>query len=103
MMNWVVKYIITNQNQKEDNLSFFVKKIVVQIFLEKVSFLNFRYLFRYLLLGFSSALGSSQKQKSEKKWAQMISKAPKISRYKNHVGVERNIKTVVEDSKNLVK
>jgi len=64
-----------------------------------VPFLNFRYLFRYLLLGFSGALGSSQKQKSEKKWAQTLSKAPKNSRFKNHVDRGRSIKIVVEDIK----
>jgi len=58
-------------------------------------FLNFRYLFRYLLLGFSGALGSSQEQKSEKKWAQKFSKAPKISRFKTHVAVARSISNVV--------
>ena len=63
----------------------------VLIFLEKVIFLNFK----YLLLGFPSALESSQKQKSEKKWAQTPSKAPKISRFKNHVGVDASINNVV--------
>ena len=64
---------------------------------------NIKIYFRYLLLGFPSALGNSQKQKSEKKWAQMLSKAPKISRFKNHVAVVKTINNVVEDRKNLVK
>jgi len=63
-----------------------------------VPFLNFRYLFRYLLLGFSGALGSSQKQKRAKKWAQTLSKAPEISQFKNHVAVVKNINNVVANS-----
>ena len=69
----------------------------IQNFFEKVSFLNFRYLFRYLLLGFSGALGSSQKQKSAKKCPKMLSKAPKIPQTKNHVAVVKSIKIAVEE------
>jgi len=57
--------------------------------------LNFRYLFRYLLLGFPSALGSSQRQKRAKKWAKMLSKALKNPQSKSHVAVVRNLNNVV--------
>jgi len=47
--------------------------------------------FRYLLLGFSGALGSSQKQKRAKKCHKMLSKASKNPNTKSHVGQGRNI------------
>jgi len=59
-----------------------------------VSFLNFR----YLLLGFPSALGRYQKQKRAKKWAQVLPKTPKIPNTKGHVVREKNINNVVENN-----
>lgn len=47
--------------------------------------------------GFPSALGRSQKQKRAKKWAQMLSNAPKSPKTKIHVAVDASIKCVVEN------
>ena len=69
---------------------------------EKVLKKYSRYLFRYLLLGFSGALGRSQMQKRAKKWAQMLSKAPKIPQSKIHVAVVKSTNNVVESSKSPV-
>lgn len=85
-----------NINRKFEILE--CKKIAVLIFLEKVLFLNFRYLFRYLLLGFPSAFGSFQKQKSEKKWVQTLSKAPKNPKTKIHVVRAKSTNNAVENS-----
>jgi len=57
--------------------------------------LNFRYLFRYLLLGFPNALGSQKGQKRAAKHPQKPESATKIQEYFYHVAVDANINSVV--------
>jgi len=56
----------------------------------------FRYPFRYLLLGFSSAVGSSQVHSIAEKSHKMLSKATKIPTIKSHVEVAKSTRTAVE-------
>jgi hypothetical protein len=65
---------------------------------EKVLKKYSRYLFRYLLLGFSSAVGSSQVHSIAEKSRKMLSKATKIPTIKSHVAVVKNINNVVENN-----
>jgi len=61
--------------------------------------LNFRYLFRYLLPGFPSALGGKKGQKGSLKRPQKPESALKRSKTKRHVAVVRNISNVVANNK----
>jgi lysyl-tRNA synthetase class 1 len=62
---------------------------------EKVLKKYSRYLFRYLLLGFSSAVGNSQVHSIAEKSHKMLSKATKIPTIKSHVAQGANINSVV--------
>jgi len=59
---------------------------------------NFRYVFRYVLLGLPSATECSQVQPSAELTSQVLPKAPKIPNTKGHVDPGRSIKIVVVDS-----
>jgi hypothetical protein len=63
--------------------------------------LNFRYLFRYLLLGFPSALGSQKGQKRAAKRPQKPKNDVKSSKTKIHVGLAKNINNVVVNSSQM--
>ena len=67
-------------------------------FSRKRLFLNFRYLFRYLLLGFPSAVGSQKGQKRAPKRPQKPQYAVKSPKTKIHVAVVRNTNNVVVSS-----
>ena len=60
---------------------------------------KFRYVFRYVLLGLPSATECFQVQPSAELTSQVLPKAPKIPNTKGHAGVEKNIKTAVENKK----
>ena len=53
---------------------------------------NFRYVFRYVLLGLPSATECSQVQPSAELTSQVLPKAPKIPNTKGHVAVDASIK-----------
>ena len=59
---------------------------------------NFRYVFRYVLLGFPSATECSWKLPSAELTSQVLPNAPKSPNTKGHVVVVKNINNVVEDS-----
>ena len=62
---------------------------------------NFRYVFRYVLLGLSSATECSQVQPSAELTSQILPKTPKIPNTKGHVAVVRSIKTVAVEISNI--
>ena len=64
---------------------------------------NFRYVFRYVLLGLPSVTECSRKLPSAELTSQVLPKAPKCPNTKGHVDPERSIKTVTEDNKNTTK
>ena len=57
---------------------------------------NFRYVFRYVLLGLPSATECSQVQPSAELTSQVLPKTPKIPNTKGHVAQEKNINNAVE-------
>jgi len=59
---------------------------------------NFRYVFRYVLLGLPSAMECSQVQPSAELTSQVLPKAAKIPNTKGHVEVGRNTRIVVGNS-----
>ena len=59
---------------------------------------NFRYVFRYVLLGFPSATECSRKLPSAELTSQVLPNAPKSPNTKGHVAVVRNINNVVVNS-----
>ena len=59
---------------------------------------NFRYVFRYVLLGLPSATERSQVQPSAELTSQVLPKAPKIPNTKGPVAQGRNINNVVVSS-----
>jgi len=56
---------------------------------------NFRYVFRYVLLGLPSATECSQVQPSAELTSQVLPNAPKNPNTKSHVAVVKNINNVV--------
>ena len=62
--------------------------------------MNFRYLFRYLLLGFSSALGSAQVHSIAEKIYKMLWKATEKPTIKSLVAVVRSTNSAVEEINN---
>ena len=58
---------------------------------------NFRYVFRYVLLGLPSATECFLKLPSAELTSQVLPKAPKIPNTKGHVGVDASINSVVEN------
>jgi len=59
---------------------------------------NFRYVFRYVLLGLPSATECSQVQPSAKLTSQVLPKAHKSLNTKGHVAVVKNINNVMVNS-----
>lgn len=55
---------------------------------------NFRYVFRYVLLGLLSAAECSRVQPSAELTRQVLPKAPKIPDTKGHVAVDASINSV---------
>ena len=64
---------------------------------------NFRYVFRYVLLGLPSATECSQVQPRAELTRQVLPKAPKISNTKGLVAVVKNINVVVENKERAFK
>jgi len=62
---------------------------------------NFRYVFRYVLLGLPSATECSQVQPSAELTSQVLPNAPKIPNTKGHVEVVKNIRTVAVEISNI--
>lgn len=60
--------------------------------------INFRYVFRYVLLGLPSATECSQVQPSAELTSQVLPKAPKNFNTKSHVGADVSINSVVESN-----
>ena len=61
--------------------------------------INFRYVFRYVLLGLPSATECSQVQPSAELTSQVLPKAPKSPNTKGHVAQGKNTNNVVVSSR----
>ena len=59
---------------------------------------NFRYVFRYVLLGLPSAMECSQVQLSAELTSQVLPKTPKIPNTKGHVEAAKSTNNVVENN-----
>ena len=87
----VVRYVI--KKVEKDNNKYDYLRIV-----KNSTMVNFRYVFRYVLLGLPSATECSKGQPSAELTSQVLPKAPKIPNTKSHVAVVKNTKIVVVDS-----